>query len=246
MDVASRKMRAAVALALAFIAPSVALADDPPEVARRVVDRPHTIALLELGVLALPTAPVSAAEKGGDVPLLGTIGRGDATIQMGIHVLYRGGRSWAIGAGFLFAPRPTSDTQYGGLSGLPRTHTRSYLFVGIEARYVPVHTKVIEGWLGLSGGGVVVADRFYTDVPMTVPNLGAKGVTRQSEGLALGVQLGVDWLLSERLVAGLAIRAHRWILPNEPSCTVIGDCTTLLGTTEAFEAGLTFGYRLPL
>jgi hypothetical protein len=233
-------------LPLLLVLPSTAAADESPEVARRVVDRPHTVASLEFGVLALPTAPVSQSERGGDIPLLGTIGRGDATIDMGINVLFRGGRSWAIGAGFRFAPRPTSDTQYGGLSGLPRTHQRSYLFVGVEARYIPVHTKIIEGWVGLSGGGVVVADRFYTDVPMSVPSLGAKGDTRQSEGLALGVGLGVEWLISDRLVAGLAIRAHRWILPSEPSCTAIGDCTTLLGTTEAFEAGLTFGYRIPL
>ena len=240
-------MRAGLLASLLLVVPALAYADeDPPDVARRVVDRPHTVAALEVGVLALPTAPVSQSEKGGDVPLLGTIGRGDATIQMGIHVLYRGGRAWAIGAGVLFAPRPTSDTQYGGLSGLPRTHQRSYLFVGVEARYVPVHTKIIEGWVGLSGGGVVVADRFYTDVATTIPSLGATGVTLPSEGLALGVQLGVDWLLTDRLVAGLAIRAHRWILPNEPSCSAIGDCTTLLGTTEAFEFGLTFGYRIPL
>lgn len=241
----SVRHRVCVAGFVAFCAGS-ARAEDAPASARRVVDKPHTVAALEFGVLALPTAPVSAAERGGDIPIIGTIGRGDATIQMGIHVLYRGGRSWALGAGFLFAPRPTSDTQYGGLSGLPRTHSRSYLFVGVEGRYVPVHTKYIEGWVGLSGGGIVVADRFYTDIPTTIPNLGAKGVTMQSEGLALGVQLGVDWLITERLVAGLALRAHRWILPNEPSCSPIGDCTTILGTTEAFEAGLTFGYRIPL
>lgn len=228
------------------LVPSIAAAEDPPEVTRRVVDRPHTVAAVEMGILALPTAPVSQSERGGDIPLLGTIGRGDATIDLGIGVLYRGGRSWGIGAGFRFAPRPTSDTQYGGLSGLPRTHSRSYLFVGIEGRYIPVHTKYIEGWLGLSGGGIVVADRFYTDVPTTIPSLGAKGVTMQSEGLALGVQLGIDWLISDRLVAGLALRAHRWILPNEPSCSAIGDCTTILGTTESFEAALTFGYRIPL
>lgn len=212
----------------------------------RVADRMHTIAILELGVLALPTAPISASRRGGDIPFLGTIGRGDATIQAGIHVLFRGGRSWAIGAGFLFAPRPTSDTEYGGLSGLPRTHQRSYLFVGFEARLVPLHSRYFEGWVGLSGGGIVVADRFFTEVPTTVPVLGGKGVTMQSEGVSVGIQAGVDWLITDRLLAGLVLRANRWILPSEPSCSAIGDCTTLQGTTEAFELGLTFGYRIPL
>lgn len=212
----------------------------------RVADRMHTIAILELGVLALPTAPISASRRGGDIPFLGTIGRGDATIQAGIHVLFRGGRSWAIGAGFLFAPRPTSDTEYGGLSGLPRTHQRTYLFVGFEARLVPLHSRYFEGWVGLSGGGIVVADRFFTEVPTTVPVLGGKGVTMQSEGVSVGIQAGTDWLITDRLLAGLVLRANRWILPNEPSCSAIGDCTTLQGTTETFELGLTFGYRIPL
>lgn len=234
------------ALAVLLLAPAAASADDVPVPSRRVVDRPHTVAALELGILALPSAPISPSQRGGDIPVLGTIGRGDATIQMGIHVLLRGGPAWAIGAGFLFAPRPTSDTEYGGLSGLPRTHQRSYLFVGVEGRYLPLRSKNFEGWIGLSGGGVVVADRFYTDVPQTIPVLGGKGVTMQSEGIAFGIQLGVDWLVSDRLVGGLALRAHRWILPNEPTCSAIGDCTTLLGTTAAFEAGLTFGYRIPL
>jgi hypothetical protein len=220
-----------------------ARADDTHE---RIVDRMHTVAALELGVLALPTAPISASQRGGDIPFLGTIGRGDATIQTGIHLLFRFGRSWAIGAGFLFAPRPTSDTEYGGLSGLPRTHQRSYLFVGIEARYVPLHSKYFEGWVGLSGGGIIVADRFFTDVPANIPVLGGKGVTMQSEGVSVGIQIGADWLITERLVVGLAVRLNRWILPNEPSCSAIGDCTTLHGTTEAFETGLTVGYRIPL
>lgn len=235
---------AAVAASLVLWWTSPARADDPP--AARVVDRMHTVAALELGVLALPTAPISASQRGGDIPFLGTIGRGDATIQTGIHLLFRGGRSWAIGAGFLFAPRPTSDTEYGGLSGLPRTHQRSYLFVGFEARYIPLHSKYFEGWVGLQGGGIVVADRFFTEIPITVPVLGGKGVTMQSEGASVGIQIGVDWLITDRIVAGLALRANRWILPNDPSCSAIGDCTTLQGTTEAFEAGLTFGYRIPL
>src|SRR5215472_9031884 len=100
------------------------------DIAEKVVARPHTIAELEGGVIILPTAPING-HPGGNTPL-GTIGRGDATVLAGIHVLYRGGRDWALGAGALFAVHPTSDTQYGGSSGLPRTHSRNYLYLGGE------------------------------------------------------------------------------------------------------------------
>jgi hypothetical protein len=74
-----------------------------------LVDRPHTVLNLEAGIIALPNAAVSAANRGGATPF-GTVGSGDATLQTGIHILYRATGDWAIGAGALFAPRPTSDS----------------------------------------------------------------------------------------------------------------------------------------
>ena len=209
--------------------------------------RAHTVAELEGGVIVLPSAPISNNVKGGQIPFLGTISKGDATVQTGLHLLYRGGKEWAFGAGALFAPNPTSDSNAGGLSGVPRTHSRSYLFLGTEGRYVPIHSRYIEGWVGLTGGAIIVADRFTTDVGQPVPTiLGLKEVTVRTEGFAIGVQLGATWLFAERWVAGIALRGDRWILPTTPQCTPFGDCATLTGTVEAFEAGLTIGYRIPL
>jgi hypothetical protein len=238
-------VRACTALSVLFVA-SAARAEDVNEM--NLIDRPHTIAELEAGVIALPTAPISKATRGGDTPLLkGVFGKGDATLQTGIHLLYRGGRDWALGAGALFAPSPTSDSNAGGLGILPRTHSRSYLWLGTEGRYVPLHLRAIEGWVGLTAGGIIVADRFTTDVGDRVPAiLGTKEVTVRTEGFSLGVQVGFSWMFLERWVAGAAFRADRWILPNSPQCTPIGDCATLTGTVAAFEAGLTIGYRIPL
>jgi hypothetical protein len=236
------------ALGLALLATGAARADeDKDETSRRferLIERPHGIAVVHGGVLALPNAPISSSTSGGDVPVLGPIGSGDATITIGGTVLFRGGPSWSIGAGFMFAPKPTSDDQYGGLSGLKRTHARSYLCVGGEARYIPLRTRWIEGWVGMNGGVVIVADRFYTDVPITIPVLGGKGVTLSSEGVALGLQLGVDWLITDKLVAGLGLRGQHWILPTDTRCSALGDCTTLQGNTVAFEGTLSFGYRI--
>lgn len=212
----------------------------------RIIDRPHTVAELEAGIIALPTAPISAGQSGGNTPF-GTIGRGDATMQTGLHVLYRWDRSWAAGAGVLFAPFPTSDTEYGGLRSLPRSHSRSYFFIGGEGRYIPLHYKFLEAWVGVSVGGVVIADRFKTDAGDKVaPILGTKEVTVRTEGFAFGLQLGGNYYLSENWIAGLNFRIYRWMLPETPRCSSIGDCATLSGPVEALELGLTIGYRLPL
>ena len=172
---------------------------------------------------------------------------GDATLQTGIHLLFRATPLWAFGAGALFGPSPTSDNQYGGLGGLRRTHSRSYLLLGGDVRYFPVTLKWVEFWVGLTGGGVVIADRFTTDDAPSVPTiLGTKDVTVRTEGLAVGAQAGVDWMFADRFVAGLALRGDRWFLPNTPGCTSIGDCATLVGVVSAIEVGLTLGYRIPL
>ncbi len=212
----------------------------------RLIDRPHTIAELEAGIIALPQAPISPGQRGGDTPL-GTIGKGDATLLTGIHVLYRWRREFAIGAVTLFAPSPTSDKEYGGLRSLPRTHSRSYLSLGTEARYYPLQYKYLEAWVGLTAGAVIVADRFTTEAGDQVPTiLGTREVTIRTEGFAVGVQGGATYFLSENWIAGATLRAQRWLLPESPQCSSIGDCATITGSVEAFELGLTIGYRLPL
>jgi hypothetical protein len=215
------------------------------------VERPHTIAELELGILTLPNAPLSASNRGGQTPI-GTVGSGDATVQTGVHLSYRATREWAIGARALFAPRPTSDSNYGvgaSASGLQRTHARSYLFLGGEARYYPLRSRVFEGWLGVTGGAIIIADRFTTTTaPQVPPILGTSTVTVSTEGFAVGIQAGADYLVTDQWVIGLALGADQWILPFSPdtSCDSIRDCPTLTGSVRAFEVGLTVGYRLPL
>lgn len=213
---------------------------------RRVVDRPHTFAELEAGIVALPTAPISASQRGGDTPFLGRVGRGDATLNLGIHVLYRWSKDFAVGATGTFAPAPTSDDQYGGDRGLVRSHSRSYLYLGAEGRYIPVRYKFAEAWVGVSLGAVVVADRFTTETEAVPPILGSPEVTLRTEGFALGAQVGGNYFLSENWIVGAALRGFDWILPSKAQCSAIGDCSTLQGHLLAIQLGLTVGYRLPL
>jgi hypothetical protein len=243
---------AVVVLATAEVASAQEASHEHPS----LLDRPHTVAELELGIIALPNVPISSAYQGGATPI-GAVGNGDATVQTGIHLLYRATREWAFGAGALLSPLPTSDTSYGVASGLSRTHSRSYLLLGAEARYFPLRSRWFEGWFGLTGGVVAVADRFTTNGTPPVPSiLGTSTVTVGTEGFAIGVQAGADYLITDQWVLGLALRADQWILPSQESpltflgqkasCDAIGDCPTLSGSVRAFEVGLTVGYRIPL
>ncbi len=222
-------------------------ADDEMEPSR-VPDRekPHTLASLEGGIIALPGAPISAAQRGGNVPFT-PVGQGDATLQMGVRLLYRGGPLWSIGAGALYGPNPTSDDQYGGASGLKRSHSRSYLTLGVEGRIIPLRYGAFEGWAGGMVGGVVVLDRFKTDAgPQTPQFLGEKDLTIRTEGLTVGVEIGGTYYFGESWSVGLTGRAHQWFLPDTPSCNPIGDCATLSGSVQAYELALSVSYRIPL
>jgi hypothetical protein len=242
MSPVTRVLCAAVVI---LAAESVAHADAPSS--ENVLTRPHTVAEVEGGAIILPNAPISNAQRGGNLPF--QIGKGDATIMTGLHVLFRGGPQWAIGAGALFAPHPTSDTGYGlgGATNLPRTHSRSYLYIGAEGRYFPVHTRYFDVWGGVTAGGIIIADRFDNNAATPVPSiLGVPQVTVSTEGYALGAQIGGNWIATEHLVIGLTLRADIWFLPSTPSCSSFNDCATLTGKVDAFEMGLTIGYRIAL
>jgi hypothetical protein len=212
-----------------------------------VLTRPHTIAEAELGAIILPNAPISPTHAGGNLPF--QIGKGDATIMTGLHVLFRGGPTWAIGAGALFAPHPTSDTGYGlgGETDLPRTHSRSYLWLGAEGRYFPVHSRYFDVWGGLTAGAIIIADRFDNNAAIPVPSiLGVPEVTVSTQGFAMGAQIGANWIVTEHVVIGLTFRADLWFLPSTVQCSAFNDCSTLTGKVDAFEMGLTLAYRIAL
>lgn len=209
-----------------------------------MIDRPHTIAEIEAGIVALPAATIAEAQSSRDT----TFDRiGDATFQTGLHLLYRWNRSFAAGAGIMFSPFPTSSELYGGVRGLSRTQSRSYFFIGGELRFIPLHYRFFEGWIGASVGGIVVADRFRTNGGDDVaPIVGSKESTVRSEGFAFGAQLGGNYFLSENWIVGANSRIYQWMLPSKARCSSLGDCATLTGAVQALEFGLTIAYRLPL
>ncbi len=250
----------ALACAALFATPRVAYAD--PALARvdgqstfersSLLDRPHTVAEFEAGVLALPNAPISPANEGGST-FLGKFGKGDATLATGIHFFYRGGRDWALGASAYFAPFPTADTNYDAKNTIARTHSRSYLSLGPEFRWFPIRFKWFELWLGATAGVVVIGDRFSTVGGGVPSDLGSRQYTVSTTGFSAGLASGGDYMLSDNWVVGLRLRGEFWTLPQivtgptpDPSCSSIGDCPTLGGSVFAFQIGLSIGYRIPL
>ena len=180
---------------------AAARADDTLE-RPSLLDRSHTVAEAEAGIIALPTAPISASNRGGSTPI-GAVGNGDATVEIGAHILYRADRAWAIGAGATFAPRPTSDPNYGGAGNLERVHSRSYLFLGGEFRFFPFRSRWIEFWVGATAGTIIVADRFSNNSTPGVPSLlGTNQITVDTGGLSVGGQTGLDYLITDSLKAG--------------------------------------------
>jgi len=219
-----------------------------------LLDRPHTVAELEIGGIALPTAPIAPGNR-GNLPTvlagpLAAFSKGDATLLTSLHLLYRASTEFAIGADARVSPA-------GGVATDPNTqvqHQRNYMELGVEGRYYPVRYRSIEGWLGLTAAIVVIADRYtFPNLPDVPTFLGRPEVTQRAEGFSYGVQAGADYLVTDSLVLGLTFRADRWLLPQEgqdpktdPACSSVGNCPTLGGTVEAFEFGLKIGYRIPL
>lgn len=227
---------------------SVASAGEGSEADRaaRELLRPHTIAEVEAGIMALPNAPISVGRRGGETPF-GGIGQGDATLMIGMHLLYRGDPRWMVGAAAMFGPEPTADTQYGGRNGLDRTHARSYLAIGAEGRYYPLRVRLVEAYVGVVVGGVVVADRFSNNSGEKTPTIyGLKEATVRTEGASFGLSVGGRWNFARSWAFGVSFRAEQWLLPTESSCLPVGDCGTLNGGVLAISGGLVLGYRIPL
>ncbi len=242
------------AIALALFAPRVASADDPPTTDHddagdawlRLIARRHLLAMFEAGIIVLPNAPVSESTYGGSVPFT-QVGQGDATIQLGLHILYRPFRDWSFGASFLFDPIPTSSELKSQDPTLQRTHSRGYFFAGGEGRFIPLHWRSFEGFVGAQTGIVIIADRFTTNAGIPKPSIfGEREVSLSTEGFYVGAQLGLDWYISDKVVAGLVTRYNHWVLPELPKCSPIGDCTTLTGGVDSIDFGFTIGYRISL
>jgi hypothetical protein len=234
----------AAAGALATLAPP-ARADESAAarraIAAREMDRPYTLAEVEIGLLALPAATVCTVSTT-------ECSQGEGSLAIGIHNLYRIG-PFGIGAGIDWATTLRSDKARGAPE-LERAHTRSYFLVEGQFRYYPFRTSEWEGWAGATIGGVVVSDTWstladrepYADTDFIGPRDSSLG----TEGFAFGIGAGAEWSFAPAWSVGATLRYSNWLFPQNPKPLPLGDPASLSGRVDMIALLIALAYRIAL
>ncbi len=202
------------------------------------LDRPTGMAEAGFGWLTLP---------GADVCSPAGCKAGDTSFELDAWQLYRQNLRLAFGAGLMLALIPTTDAPRRDSEGIERDHSRKYLTLEGTLRYYPYVGQTWEIWLGLTGGLVVVSDRFvvddnYDDKPL----VGPPGVTIRSEGGTLGLALGGAYELSKNWSLGGSFRFGNWFLPVTPAQDALLDKASVAGRNSVFSLGFNVAYRISL
>lgn len=220
-------------------APTPDLSDPPVLTGFRALDRPTGMAEAGFGWLTLP---------GADVCSQAGCTAGDTSFELDAWQLYRQNLRFAFGAGLLLALIPTTDAPRSDPPGIERDHSRKYLTLEGTVRYYPIVTERVEMWIGLTGGLVVVSDRFETvdayddDKPL----IGPPGVTIRTEGYSLGAILGGAYQLTDNWSVGGSLRFGNWFLPTTPAQDPFLDKASLAGRNSMFSLGFNVAYRIAL
>jgi hypothetical protein len=225
------------------LVPRAALADSPvlrePRVISgfRALDRPTGMAEAGFGWLTLPGANVCSS---------GGCKAGDTSFELDAWQLYRQNLRLAFGAGLLLGLIPTTDAPQRDSPGIERDHSRKYLTLEGMLRYYPYVGEKSEVWVGLTGGLVVVSDRFKVVDDYDKPLIGPSGVTIRTEGGTLGLAIGAAYELSKNWSVGGSFRFGNWFLPDEPATDPLKDTASITGRNSVFSLGLNVAYRIPL
>lgn len=194
-----------------------------------------------LGWLLLPGANVCVE------PSVAGCSQGDSSLSLEAWQLFRVRRSFAAGAGMVLGLTPTTDAPREDPPGVSRDHARRYFTIEATARYYPITTDTLEGWAGLTGGLVVVSDRFEsTEGQSQYELIGPRGVTIRTEGFTVGLAVGAAYLLGSHWSLGASLRYGSWFLPETPAKSPFGDEASLRGQNNVLSAGLSVAYRVPL
>ena len=210
-------------------------------IAAREMDRPYTLAEVELGFLALPAAEVCIRSPTD-------CEQGEGSLAVGIHNHYRFG-SFAIGAGIDWATTLRSDVARGEPS-LRREHSRSYFLVEGQFRYYALRLNDWEGWVGATLGGVVVNDSWsvladrqpYADTDFVGPRASTLG----TEGLSAGIGIGAEWSFRPSWSVGVTLRYANWFFPQNPKPLPLNDPASLSGRVDMVALVIALAYRIAL
>jgi hypothetical protein len=214
------------------------LTDPPVLTGFRALDRPTGMAEAGFGWLTLP---------GADVCSQAGCSAGDTSFELDAWQLYRQNLRFAFGAGLMFALIPTTDAPRSDPPGIERDHSRKYLTIEGTVRYYPYVGERFEVWLGLTGGLVIVSDRFETiDQYDDKPLIGPPGVIIRTEGYTLGAIVGGAYQLTDNWSIGGSLRFGNWFLPKVPATDPFLDEASLKGRNSMFSLGFNVAYRIAL
>lgn len=239
----SLALRVAVLSALALLSVSTRASAADPETEPRVIsgfhalDRPTGMAEAGFGWLTLPGAQVCSQAGCKD---------GDTSFELDAWQLYRQNVRLAFGAGLLLGLVPTTDAPTRDPMGIERNHSRKYLTLEGMLRYYPYVAEKSEFWVGLTGGLVVLSDRFQVVDVYDKPLIGPSGVTIRTEGGTLGIALGGAYELSQHWSLGGSFRFGNWFLPQKPAQNPLEDKASVSGRNSVFSLGLNVAYRISL
>jgi len=204
------------------------------------LDRPHGIIEGGAGILTLPAAEVCVERSSG-------CKEGDLSFAAETWQLFRGNVKFAFGAGIVLGLIPTAHPPHDDPEGIERDQTRSYLTFEGTIRYYPIVLREVEWWIGLTGGMVVVDDRFQVVTERDDRALlGPRGVTIRTEGGSLGFATGLAYELGPNWSLTGTLRYAEWFLPNTPAHDSFGDEASLTGPNEVVTLAFGIAYRLAL
>lgn len=203
----------------------------------RALDRPTGIAEAGFGWLTLPGANICSAT---------TCKAGDTSFELDGWQLYRRNLRLAFGAGLLLGLIPTTDVPPTDSPDIKRNHTRKYLTLEGMLRYYPYVGESFEFWVGLTGGLVVLSDRFQVVDDYDKPLIGPAGVTIRTEGGTLGLAFGGAYQLSRSWSVGGSLRFGNWFLPDRRATDPFKDQASVGGRNSVFSLGFNLAYRIGL
>ena len=143
---------------------------------------------------------------------------------------------------------PTADLlPVAGEEPIKRDHSRGYLTIEGIARFYPFVGERFEGWVGLTGGLLVLSDTFDTQAdPGDKALVGPRGITIRSEGYTIGLAAGAAYSLAPNWSVGATLRYGNWFLPSTPETDALKDQASLTGRNTMFALGLNIAYRIAL
>lgn len=205
-----------------------------------ITERAHAMVEIGVGGLSLPykkfCLPTEIQCANSDYTLLGSL-----------RYALRWSPRFAAGAGVSLGFRPLSDNaDINSPEGtIKRIHSRNYLLLSGIWRYYFLQKSGFETWAGVTGGLIVVSDRYELEDKGTAI-INPRNTTLASQGPMIGIGGGIEWSLNTSWAAGGWTHQMIWFLPKEPVCGATHDCTTVSGASYSLELGLSLTYRTRL